>query len=60
MAAEVPYLVQRVPSSHLHDDFAVYIRDRHGDVKEMLLRVRQGHFITDGSEGRATACREKK
>jgi hypothetical protein len=47
MRTEVANLIEGVPGWDLDQDFIVDIRDGHGDMKQVLLRMRERNFITN-------------
>jgi hypothetical protein len=60
VTAEVANLIERVPSRHFHGDFARDIGNGHRHMEEMLFRVCERHFVSDGGVARGAGQGKKQ
>lgn len=51
VTAEVADFIECVPGSHLKRQFALHVRDFHGDTEQVLFRMGERDLVADGGVG---------
>src|SRR3974390_3308487 len=59
MAAEIANLIEGIPCGHLQVNVILHVRDSHGDVEQMLFRMRKGYGVLDLGASRNAGQRSK-
>jgi hypothetical protein len=50
VVAEIANLIKGIPRGHLDRDFASNVRNRHGDVKQMIFWLSERNFVMDSPQ----------